>query len=45
MNDKLFRRLLVLVTALGCISTVILVVCTVMMYRECSIISFIANGR
>ncbi len=45
MSDKLFRKLLLMCTAAGCIATVILIVITAVMYRDCSIISFIANGR
>lgn len=45
MNDKTFKRLLLVCTAAGCIATTILVVVTIVMYRNCSIISFIANGR
>ena len=45
MSDKLFRKLLILITSLGCASTVILVIVTAVLYRNCSIISFIANGR
>lgn len=45
MSDKLFRRLLVLFTVIGCLFTIALVVYTIVLYRDCSIISFIANGR
>lgn len=45
MSDKLFRRLLVAITILGCLSAIILALVTVCLYRDASIISFIANGR
>ncbi|MBR4021201.1 MAG: hypothetical protein IKI94_01165 [Ruminococcus sp.] len=45
MSDKLFRRLLTAVTIIGCISTILLLVYTIYLYNDCSIISFIANGR
>lgn len=45
MSDKLFRRIIVTLTVVGCVSTILLVVYTILIYRDCSIISFIANGR
>ncbi|MCQ4637577.1 hypothetical protein NE619_12655 [Anaerovorax odorimutans] len=45
MSDKLFGRLLICLTALGCVCTAGLVIYTIYLYSNCSIISFIANGR
>ncbi len=45
MSDKLFRRIIAALTAIGCTSTILLVLYTILMYSDCSIISFIANGR
>jgi len=43
MNDKLFYRLLALVTVIGIISVIALTVYTWFLYKDCSIISYIAN--
>lgn len=45
MKDKTYRRLLAAVMILGVISSVILVLYTIRLYRSCSIITYIANGR
>lgn len=45
MREQTFRRLLFAVTLLGVISTVALILYTVYLHQNCSIISFIANGR
>ncbi len=45
MNDKIFKRLLLMCTAAGCIATIVLFIITKIMYKDCSIISYIANGR
>lgn len=45
MSEKLFRRLLIAVTILGVAVTLALLFYTAYLYKNCSIISFIANGR
>lgn len=45
MGEKTFRRLLLAVTLLGIVSTAALIAYTVFLHQNCSIISFIANGR
>lgn len=45
MSDKLFRRLFVIITVLGCISTIVLTAVSIHLYHDASIISYIANGR
>ncbi|MBO5163134.1 MAG: hypothetical protein J6B75_01630 [Ruminococcus sp.] len=45
MSDKIFKRLLLICTAAGCIATVLLIMITTILYKDCSIISYIANGR
>ncbi len=45
MRDLTFRRLLLAVTLLGVVSTAALIAYTVYLHQNCSIISFIANGR
>ncbi len=45
MRDLTFRRLLFAVTLLGVVSTAALIAYTVYLHQNCSIISFIANGR
>lgn len=45
MKNKTFYKVLAAVTAVGCISTIALVIWTAVLYKDCSIISFIANGR
>ena len=45
MKDQTYRILLAAVMILGVISTVILVLVTIRLYRSCSIITYIANGR
>lgn len=45
MRDPTFRRLLLAVTLVGVVSTVALILYTVYLHQNCSIISFIANGR
>lgn len=45
MSEKLFRRLLIAVTILGVAVTLALLLYTAYLYKNCSIISFIANGR
>lgn len=45
MSEKTFRILLVMITVLGCISTVAMVIYTYYLYTHCSITSFIAGGR
>lgn len=43
MDDKLFQRLLIAVTILGCVSVVVLVAYTWYLQSNCSILSYIAN--
>lgn len=43
MKDKHFRILLLLLVALGIVSTAVLVSCTVVLYGDASIIEFIAK--
>lgn len=43
MKDKLFYGLFIAVCVLGIISVAALAVYTYMLYRDCSIISYIAN--
>lgn len=45
MKDNTYRRLLAAVMILGAVSSVILVLVTIHLYRSCSIITYIANGR
>lgn len=45
MSDKTFRRLLIIITAAGIISTAALVIYTAVLYKNASIIEFIAGGR
>lgn len=44
MNDKIFRRIIAAVTALGIVTTAALVIYTIYLHDHCSIIAFIANG-
>lgn len=43
MSDKKFYTILMIVLALGVISTVALTIYTAHLYNNCSIISYIAN--
>ncbi|MDE6745136.1 MAG: hypothetical protein K2J72_00715 [Oscillospiraceae bacterium] len=45
MNDKLFKRILAAITAVGTVSTLALILYTVALFSDCSIISYIANWR
>lgn len=45
MSDKLFRTLVIAIAAAGVLITAALIVYTAYLYANCSIISFIANGR
>lgn len=45
MSDKTFRRLLAAVTAAGVLATAALVIYTAVLYKNASIIEFIAGGR
>lgn len=45
MSDKLFRRLLLTVVAIGIAVTLALLIYTVYLYMNCSILTFIASGR
>ncbi|MDE7294766.1 MAG: hypothetical protein K2N72_10125 [Oscillospiraceae bacterium] len=45
MSDKTFRRLLAAVTAAGTLITAALVIYTAVLYKNASIIEFIAGGR
>lgn len=44
MNDKLFDKIITAVTVLGILSVIVLTVWTIYLYKNCSIIAFIANG-
>lgn len=45
MNDKLFKRILTAVAAVGTVTTIALILYTVSLFSDCSIISYIANWR
>lgn len=45
MNDKLFKRILTAITAVGTVSTLALILYTAALFSDCSIISYIANWR
>lgn len=45
MNKKLYEGILIAVTALGVLSIIVLLIYTVTLYGNVSIISYIANGR
>lgn len=45
MSDKTFLRLLIVIAAAGIISMIILLVYTVVLFSDVSVITFIANGR
>ncbi len=45
MREKVFRRLLLGLVAVGTCAVIGLFIYTVHLYLNCSIISFIANGR
>ena len=44
MKDELFDKIIIIITILGVLSVIALTVWTVYLYRNCSIIAFIANG-
>ena len=43
MNDKLFYRLVTIITVLGIVSVAALVIITWLLQKDCSVISYIAN--
>lgn len=43
MNDKLFYRLMTIITVLGIASVAALVIITWLLQKDCSVISYIAN--
>lgn len=43
MNDKLFYRLMTIITVLGIVSVAALVIITWLLQKDCSVISYIAN--
>ncbi len=43
MNDKLFYRLMTIITVLGIVSIIALVIYTYILYKDCSVISYIGN--
>ena len=45
MKDRTFGRLLAVILILGCISVIALLVYTVLLKQDVSVISYIANGR
>ncbi len=45
MSEKTFKSLMWAITVIGTAVTVSLVIYTAYLYSNCSIISFIANGR
>ena len=45
MEDKKFLKLIAIISAAGVISFLALAVYTLIISQDCSIISFIANGR
>lgn len=45
MNDKLFKKIVVILLAVGMISSMALVGYTVHLHNQCSILNYIANER
>lgn len=45
MSDRLFKGIIIAVTILGAVSVALLVGYTYYLHEDCSIISYIANGR
>lgn len=45
MNEKLFRGIILTLLILGILSVIALTVYTILLQQNCSIISYIANGR
>lgn len=45
MNEKTFHKLLIAVLTAGVISVIALLIYTAILRRDCSIITYIANGR
>ncbi|MGM9637811.1 MAG: hypothetical protein ACI3YK_07510 [Eubacteriales bacterium] len=45
MSDKRFQRLLLIIVAIGVAATVALLIYTVYLYMNCSILTLIASGR
>lgn len=45
MSDKLFHRLLLTIVVIGVAVTLTLLIYTVYLYMNCSILTFIASGR
>ncbi|WP_161487282.1 hypothetical protein [Butyrivibrio hungatei] len=43
MDEKIFTKILVTITFLGIVSIVVLSVLSFLLYKDCSIISYIAN--
>ncbi|MBR6107538.1 MAG: hypothetical protein IKQ39_05980 [Oscillospiraceae bacterium] len=43
MNETVFRRILTAVTVLGILSIIALTVYTWLLYRDCSVLTYIAN--
>ncbi|MBP0959771.1 MAG: hypothetical protein IKL70_01250 [Oscillospiraceae bacterium] len=45
MDDKLFLKIIIALVSIGIIATIALVVITILLYGECSVTTFISNGR
>lgn len=45
MKDELFTKIVAVVVAIGLISSVALAAYTVHLYKQCSILNYIANER
>lgn len=45
MSERLFKTIIIAVTILGVLSVAVLVAYTYYLHEDCSIISYIANGR
>ncbi len=45
MSDKLFKGIIIAILFIGSLSVIMLVAYTYSLYNDCSIISYISNGR
>lgn len=45
MEDKIFLKIIIALVSIGIAVTVFLTVLTIILYSECSITTFISNGR
>ncbi len=44
MKEKTFHRILIAVTVIGSLSVIALTVYTILLYKDVSVIAFVANG-